>query len=130
MNFKIMFLGLMFSIPFVWHAIDSKVMEMPPAGVLRGRLKGCCLDRFMEETNFVESVAGKELTSEEVADEINQAYGKFEALPWKTTGSLPDLTRVLARMAKQVIFEALLEDYPEVLKELKELKVYSPVWDS
>ncbi len=103
------------------------MIEMPTAEVLEERLNKAGFGHYMEKTDIVESLANKELVPIGVHNIVFTSmldYSKHleETMP----GPYCKAGQAAFYIRKRQLFEVLLEDFPEALKELEENEFIGP----
>ena len=99
-------------------------VKMPPAQDLHERLRD--FKHFVEKTNIVNELAGKELQVLSVAVAVDASlyfYNKY----LEKGGMQPQKARVMQMQMRPFLFKALLQYSPEALRELKEKGIYKPI---
>ncbi len=110
MNLKNISIGCLLSVTtFVCFAAP---VQIPSAEILKKRLADVGLEHFAEKTSIVKNLAGQSKEPIGVAMSIERAisdYAEYIKNP---------IVLTTTNMLKPQMFEAILKDYPEALKEL------------
>lgn len=106
------------------HSSYAVLVTLPNKQTLTQRLASIGLDHFIEKTKIVSQLAGQEKEALGVAIAVECAlYDYNEYL----TQSMPDkqsrMMATLMNMRKPQIIEAILQDSPDALAELKQHKL-------
>ncbi len=124
---SIFFLGVVPSVLFSEvPSLDAKNLhkdiKMPNAQVLQDRLHKGTFHHFMEKTDIVSELADRNITPLGIVSVVNLSYVDYNEYFRKAkSGKAAERLMVLMVMKKRELFEALLEDKREVLKQLDDL---------
>ena len=123
---KIIALGFILSVQLV--AAMEKTIKMPNKNELQRRLDEIGMTYFSEKTNIISQLADQEKVPLGVAMAVELAmYDYFKYVESVMPASMVRMQKIQMKMHKPLIFEALLKDEPEALKELEAHDLYKPV---
>ena len=107
----------------------DKTIKMPGSSVLQKRLDKIAMTHFAEKTNIISKLADKEERICSIAMIVACSIHDFFKYI-KEAGTPEEMVSIeigLINMNVPFIFEALLEDEPAALEELKQQGLYKPV---
>lgn len=110
---KLFFLSLLVA----GASLQAVLITLPEATVLTARLQQAGFDHFIEKTNIVKNLAGQQKEALGVSTAVELAlydYNQYLKNPVMAT---------MMQMRKPQLIEALLQDSPDAIKELKDLGV-------
>jgi len=115
---KLIIAGMLLSISCVGQAMEKsdtkKTITLPSASVLEKRLKAGGFDHFLEKTRLHKKLGGQKKYVEGVAMAVELALYDYA----KDLGS--PMMSMMMQMRKPQLFESLLKDSPEALKQIIE----------
>lgn len=92
----------------IFMSFAGRIVKMPDVGILNARLFKAGFIHFAYKTQIVTELAKKELDAQGLAGKVEKALSSYKD---------PEQDK---KINKSRLFEVLLEDSPELLKELKE----------
>lgn len=98
-------------------------VKLPEAKEICSRLEAfpdLCL--FLQKTELPTHLKGAELTPSEVLNSVNAAIKKYTEEMNKLSSTAADIAQTIMTARRDEIINALLQDYPDALAELKNLK--------
>ncbi len=101
------------------------LVKMPNADVLRQRLEATHFTLFIKNSALVDNLADSDLTPLGVAAELDGSIKRFAEFLGKSGRPKPLISSLekAVRASRQRFLEILLQDAPQALQELKELKL-------